>query len=234
MFFVNVWQKLDEKYVVAQTVNHHWYDARTGEVLTYDDHFAKESENRCHNQTKIKKQAVFANASNPSQPHVSSISPSNVSFDVGECYGWNNLGNDELQANVVPFHLHVVMTTDPLRYRLKGKEKVQDGDQTLCGNDVSTMVAPKAPNAKVEDDDSFWGSINFEAIISAGCSMAPFANVEHDVGIVVVWPSWSSVVGGALAPFANTFNIGYTVLNFNVFNIKQLKEVMRMFKRKEG
>lgn len=65
--------------------------------------------------------AVFANVSNQSQPHVSSITPSNVSFDVGECYGCNNLGDDE--ENVVPFHSHVVMTIDPLRYRLKGKEK---------------------------------------------------------------------------------------------------------------
>ena len=111
---------------------------------------------------------------------------------------------------------------------------MQDEDQTLCGNDVPTLVAPKAPNAKVEDDDSFWGSINFEAIISTGCSTAPFANVEHDVGIVVVWPSRLSVVGGTLAPIANTFNIGYTLLNFNVFNNKQLKEVMKMFERKEG
>jgi hypothetical protein len=66
-------------------------------------------------------QAVFANVSNQSQPHVSSITPSNVSFDDGECYGCNNLGEDD--ENEVPFQSHVVMTTDLLRYRLKGKEK---------------------------------------------------------------------------------------------------------------
>lgn len=101
--------------------------------------------------------AVFANVSNRGQPHVSSISPSNVSFDVGECYGCTNLSNDE--ENVVPFHCHVVMVTDPLRYRLKGKEKAQDEDQTLGGHDVTTVAAPKAPNVKVEDDDFFGGQL---------------------------------------------------------------------------
>lgn len=141
----------------------------------------------------------------------------------------------------MPFHSHVVMVTDPLRYRLKGKEKVQHEDQTLGAHDVTTVATPKAPNVKVEDDDSFWGSITLESIISAGCATTPSTTIEHDVGIVVVSRLGSSVkvlgpsvVGGALAPIANTFNIGHTVLNFIVFNIKQLKDVMRMFKWKEG
>lgn len=85
------------------------------------------------------------------------------------------------------------------------------------------MVPPKAHNARVEDNDPFWKSINLNLLtkvtnehvcVLTSCSMASFATTKLTTRIVVVWPlelsveaSWPSVAGGASAPIASTFNI---------------------------
>jgi hypothetical protein len=110
----------------------------------------------------------------------------------------------------------------------EGKEKVQDVDQTLGRNDVTTIVALITPNARIKDDNSFWESIKFKSIdkiirehvfVSASCFATSFATIDLTVSIVVVWPLGLSIVGLALAPIANTFNIGSIVLNLNLFDI---------------
>lgn len=67
---------------------------------------------------------ALADVANRVQPHVSSIPPSNVTFDVGEPFGCTNLGGYE--ENVVPFSFSSGYDHCFRRYRSKGKKKVQD------------------------------------------------------------------------------------------------------------
>lgn len=99
---------------------------------------------------------------------------------------------------------------------------MQNEDQTLGRNGVTTIVALMTPNARVDDDNSFWESINFKFIgkfisknvfVSTSCFATSFAIVDLIVSIVVVRPLGLSIVGGAFAPIANTFNIDSIVLN---------------------